>query len=160
MSAFGGKADNPQIHEPRKAVPCYRLWFSLRLGPRENACNALKRGGFLRRQDGDIPAIWQNLPAFPEIAGRRVGSRLTAQPPSHRFFGPHLTCAKASRASPELRHQTSGPALSSARERAFQRTEASFSRFISPGQFRGSHSLRARGHHQRRVSMCIEVRIR
>jgi hypothetical protein len=71
----------------------------------ENGCNALKRRGFLRRQNGDIPAILQNLPCIPRnCRERRVGSRLRAQPPSRAISGSLPRRSERAARSPEFRH--------------------------------------------------------
>ena len=77
MSAFGSKADNPYLRlmPANDPMNCARhSLLSTMVLParrtRENACKALKSRGFLRRQDGAIPAIGRISLHFPKLSGR------------------------------------------------------------------------------------------
>jgi hypothetical protein len=51
-------------------LPCVGMMVSLLLELGRDLPNPLRYEGFLLGSDGAVAAIWQNHPAFPQIAGR------------------------------------------------------------------------------------------
>jgi hypothetical protein len=69
---------------------------------------ALKCRGFLQEQGRAFPAIWANLPAFTQIAGRDGLAQTPAQPPSRVSSGSLQKPTKTLLKKPVLRMALSG----------------------------------------------------